>query len=696
MKVRIINILIRRQKGLLITGILLLACIIGFTKIPSIDGELTGFNMKESEYYQNGLDIANQFGSTTFIQVNIEPSIEDASTVIKSLQKLNEDIHKAFPTSRVESIHKAKRLLKIGDSSNLNIYKVLKRSAELPVVKDVISKDRKSFLMIVFFDSSKNSGIKIDKFDQILEKKYKGLRLKNVMSPYHVENGIAESIVRDMKVVPLLIISLFIALIFIAYRSASALVFTMLIIGVSVLPVFYFLHALEIPLNVITILAIPVLLVLSLADSIHLLTGYRRCKEIMSHDDKLRKVLNRYFVPSIITSLTTASAFLSFLFNDSENIRNFGFITGITVLLAFCMTFSFAPFLLRYVKPKNIDSHYFDRYFKHLTSKRLAYSILLVALFVTSLAFLPSLKFNTNLDSFIPRNTKLRTDHQELIHQYYSQLRIDIMIERQPDQSILEVQTKLIELHKNIESLNDVGRVSSLKDQIEFKSQYGSLSGFIKFPSENNPFVSNDKRFFRIDIRLKDAKNLIDVEKKVRKLAHNKGLKCITYSNGLLINETNSNTADSLFRSLLVSFIFIFGLILTMTRSLLFTSAAILANLIPLSSLVLIFCLFELDLNLLTSVTSIVCLGLIVDDTIHVLYRKVILGAQLEEVSFGIITTSLILFFGFLALTMSSFVPSRVFGATSALVYIVTVITDLTLLPYLLDNIQRIKERTSN
>ena len=312
------------------------------------------------------------------------------------------------------------------------------------------------------------------------------------------------------------------------------------------------------------------------------------------------------------------------------------------------------------------------------------------------MAFLPSLKFNTNLDSFIPRNTKLRTDQQELIHQYYSQLRIEVMIERKAGQSIRDVQIKLNDLHRNIESMNDVGRVSSIKNQIDFKAQYGSLSGFVKFPTKNNPFVSSDKHFYRVDIRLKDAKHLIAVEKKVRKLAQNIGLKCITYSNGLLINETNSNTADSLFRSLLFSCIFIFGLILSMTRSILFTSAALIANLIPLSSLVLIFCIFKLDLNLLTSITSIVCLGLIVDDTIHVLYRKVILGSKLEEVSFGIITTSLILFFGFLALTMSSFVPSRVFGATSALVFMVTVITDLTLLPYLLDNIKLLKERRSN
>ena len=54
MKEALINILIRRQKALLIAGMLLLFCIMALTKIPTVDGELTGFNMDESEYYQNG------------------------------------------------------------------------------------------------------------------------------------------------------------------------------------------------------------------------------------------------------------------------------------------------------------------------------------------------------------------------------------------------------------------------------------------------------------------------------------------------------------------------------------------------------------------------------------------------------------------------------------------------------------------
>ena len=694
MKNKFIGIIIEKQRLLLVSASLILLYLGIFTQIPEVDGELTGFNMDESKYYQNGIDIAEKFGSTTFIQVNIEPTVQDASTVIKSLEKLDEDITDNITGARVESIHKAKKLLKFEESSDVSIKSLLDKSTQLPIVKQIISKDKKSFLCIVFFNINQSS-FQVDQINQILEKEYQGLRFKNVMSPYHVEKAIASSIVKDMKVIPGIIILLFASLIMIAYRSLSALVFTMIIIGVSVFPVFYFFSMLQIPLNIITILSIPVLLVLSLADSIHLLTGYRNCNKEITHNEKLKVILKRYFVPSLITSLTTAVAFLSFLFNDAENIQDFGLITAITVLLAFCITYMTAPFLLRYVKPKNIHSHSFNRWFHHLTKNRAAYSILLSFLFIVAIVFLPKLKFNTNLDSFIPRNTKLRIDQQELIKQYYSQLRLEVMVERTDNQPIIDLQMKLRKLHQNIESMNEVGSVNSIKDQIDFKAQYGALSGFVKFPKKNNPFVSEDQRFYRLDIRLKDAKDLTKVDKNIRILAKNYALKNYTYSNGLLINETNSNTADSLFKSLLFSFVFIFGLILSMTRSILYTLAALIANLVPLSSLVLIFYLFKLDLNLLTSVTSVVCLGLIVDDTIHVLYRKIIIGSKLEELSFGIIATSLILFFGFITLALSSFVPSKIFGITSALVFIVTVITDLTLLPYFLDKISLLKKSKS-
>ena len=143
--------------------------------------------------------------------------------------------------------------------------------------------------------------------------------------------------------------------------------------------------------------------------------------------------------------------------------------------------------------------------------------------------------------------------------------------------------------------------------------------------------------------------------------------------------------AKSLFLSLLFSFVFIFLCFFLLTKSLIITLVSIIANVIPLSFIAIIFYFGQLDLNILTAITTVVCLGVIVDDTMHLIYRKQILKRDDDELGEGILTTSIILIIGFLTFLLSSFEPCQTFGYVSALIFLTTMIADLTILPFLLD-----------
>lgn len=682
----IYDILIHRQKLLIVAGIAMLTILAAFTRIPEIDGRLTGFNFEVTGYYKDGVAIAEEFGATKFIQLNLVPENVSIGEVISTLEKLDSALSNEFKGMRIRSLHDSGKLLKISDKSKEPVSDVLKRAAGLPLVKDLVARDTSAFLFIAFIDDEKAFDVK--QFDSIVKSTLtENIKNYNTLSPFHVEEAIADSIRRDIVVLSAVIMAFFVLLISLIYRSFAALVFAMVIIGVCLFPIAALLYIFDIPLNLITVLTVPVVLVLSLADAIHLLTGYRSVIHLDKYEDRLQYVLKRYFVPSLFTSLTTAVAFFSFYFNDSENIRNFGFLTGVSVLLAFVMTYIFGPFLLRYVRPARNENHFLNRIYRHLEKYRVGYSIGFGIMLVSSLFFVSSIRFNTNTDTFIPRKTQLRIDQQELTSQYYSQLRLELVLIKKQSLSSRDLQNMTVDLHKKLERLSEVGRVSSVKDQLDYKSRFGALSGFIRFPSKDNPYYNQSKNAFRLDIRLKDAADLKKVEADIRSLLLNYQDKVDVklFSNGLLIDEVNSRVAESLLYSMLFSCLFITLLILLMTRSVVQALITVIANIAPLSAVVLIFTGFGLDMNLLTAITAVVCVGLIVDDTIHVLYRKLILKTELDELSFGVITTSLILFGGFLSFALSSFVPSQTFGVICAVIFILTVISDLTLLPYLID-----------
>lgn len=680
MKGRIIKILIQYPKWMLSIALLLLIGMAAFVQKPETSGQFTGFSTEDSEYYKTAVEITNKFGSMRFIQMSIHPKKTSANEVFESLELIEEDLLEQYPNSKVNSIHQPN--LYINTSSNTSIQDVLKKSAEVPILEKLISTDKSAFLMVLFVDEKDE--VDVDLLAALLDKKHQGIESISCFSPFHVEHVIVEAINKDLKVLTLIIISFFTLFLLFIYRSFSAVAFAMILIGISLFPALFLFSVLGLPLNLITVLVLPVILVLALADVIHLLTGLSNEDTSKPYNEKLQSLFNKYLTPSFITSLTTSVAFFSFLLNDADNIQNFGLITAINVLISFLLTYLTAPFLLKFVKIKSTKSSRLTGLTSFLLAKRKPFSFVLGVIFIISVFFIPKLQFNMDSRAFIPNNTDVSEDRLDIKNNYYSYTSIELLV--QGSAGSVKMKETVIDLHNKIRELPEVSAVTSIKDQDDFKKQFGSLSGLVRFSRKNNPYVTQNLDAYRIDIRVEEVYSIKRVEQAILKLldenAYQEEIK-IT-SSSLLMDEVNTKVATSLFRSLLFSGIFIILLIFMMTKSIFSTVVSIAANVVPLSFIALIFYLFSLDLNLLTAITSVVCMGLIVDDTIHVLYRSEVLKKDLNELGFGILTTSMILFGGFMSFAFSSFKPSQIFGVVSAVIFIVTVICDLTLLPYLL------------
>lgn len=123
--------------------------------------------------------------------------------------------------------------------------------------------------------------------------------------------------------------------------------------GTSIWMTFCLYHLFGYQITVITVLALPIVLVLSLSDAIHLLSG-------LSHEKDIESLLSKFIAPSLYSSATTAVAFFSFSFSDSPFIQQLGVLTGVALILEFLFSFAIAPILLTRVKinaqpPKLLD-----------------------------------------------------------------------------------------------------------------------------------------------------------------------------------------------------------------------------------------------------------------------------------------------------------------------------------------------------
>jgi len=146
-----------------------------------------------------------------------------------------------------------------------------------------------------------------------------------------------------------------------------------------------------------------ILLGISLDYALHILTHYK-------NNNNLSKLYKEVTIPILMSSTTTAVAFLCLLFVKSEALNDLGIFAAISVIVASLIALILIPLL--YVVPKKISAvkeTFLDRIAGIEFHKNIPLVILIAGLFVVSLFYFTKVKFNNNLSSinFEPKEIKL-------------------------------------------------------------------------------------------------------------------------------------------------------------------------------------------------------------------------------------------------------------------------------------------------
>ena len=456
-------------------------------------------------------------------------------------------------------------------------------------------------------------------------------------------------------------------------------------ISISLL-VFYFLN---VQVNLISLLVFPIVLILALSDSIHLLTGFVKFKHIENREKRTEKVIANYFIPSFFSSLTTAAAFLSFyFFNDSVFIQQFGMITSIALMLEFIIVFSIAPFLLTRLHIKKINDYNINMLSNFLFKNKKTISVGLILVLITSLTLVNKLSVRTSTDIFFPVNSEISHVRNRLMDKYYSTIKLDILLtnkDKKKNNQIIE--NYIIELNKKFENEALIVNTSSSLDKFYFKTRYGVKANLFNFLGNGNPYYDEKTNTQRIELKFKSAQDVVDFSNgKLLEIINDSPKEInISYSSmGLLLNEMNNSITTSLIKSLLSSGLVIFLIILIMTKSIFASLLSLLPNLIPLGFIIIIYYVFNININVITALTAVISIGLLDDDTVHILYRKFWLKKPMEELSFSILSSAIILTICFAFFMTSSFKPIVAFGWVSSLIFIIGIISEMTLMQLIL------------
>ena len=268
-------------------------------------------------------------------------------------------------------------------------------------------------------------------------------------------------------------------------------------------------------------------------------------------------------------------------------------------------------------------------------------------------------------------------------------------------------------IHEYLNSRKEIGKVQSIKSLINLANLINKqplslfeLSVLYEEVPDNYkerliyPYLLVDNNMARITARVRDSgninrKQLIEDIKSFIDLNKNSSLDSYRI-NGLLV--LYNNMLDSLFSSQIKSLGFVIGLIflmfLILFKSFKLSLIGIIPNIFASSMILGIIGYLSIPLDIMTITIAAITIGIAVDNTIHYLYRykefnkrnSMIDSIKYTNSSAGlaVLTTSITIALGFSTLSLSSFIPTVIFGIFTSMAMIFAMIGVLLFLPSLL------------
>ncbi|SIO95963.1 efflux RND transporter permease subunit [Vibrio spartinae] len=475
-----------------------------------------------------------------------------------------------------------------------------------------------------------------------------------------------------------------------------------------------------------------IILTMAVADCIHYLQGY---KHVLNKGEEklvaLKQSMEKHRLPIILTSLTTAVGFLSMNFSDSPPFNDLGNITAMGVIAAMLLTLFFIPAMLVILpsrRSKEFKHQRLDKPLEAIARWAMVKPGMKIALVVIVSGVIAANLVRNDIDdtlfeyfdeSYAVRQANdftyanltgvasiqyaIRPEKGELVTSPSFLNKLDQFVQQaRKTEGVYHIQS-LTDIMKRLNSSlhNDKAGAYRLATDPELSAQTLLLYDMsLPYGLNLSNQVALDKKELRITVTAKkmSSNDLIALESTLRsqllrvfpKSSVSPGVSAdIMFAHIGYSNNISMLTASA---AALLVISFLIGLIL---RSVRLGVISILPNILPASIAFGLWGMTIGEVGLSLSVIASMTLGIVVDDTIHLLYRyhslrkggeseeKSIVGA-VKETGVAVIGTSIVLSAGFFVLASSSFKMNADMGLMTAITIIVALILDLLLVPALL------------
>ena len=523
---------------------------------------------------------------------------------------------------------------------------------------------------------------------------------------------------------------------FFFFRSFRATFITLFVVMIGVVWAFGFIGWFGYEITVLSALIPPLIIVIGVPNAVFLINKYQQ--EIKKHGQQakaLQRVITKIGNATLMTNITTASGFATFVFVDSKLLREFGILASVNIISIFVLALLIVPVLysfmplpkkkhLSHLETKWIENvvNWMEKMVKH---RRITVYIATVIIIITSIIGVYKIRVSGSLIEDMPKSMEFYKDIKFFEKEFGGIMPLEILIDTKKDKGVmkLSVLKKMDKINEAIASFPELSKPISVVNLVKYSKQAyykgnpkyyqlptGQEQSYIFAYTKNSnsdasmlkTFVDSTGRYARITTFMKDiGTDKMDVIQKRLKAVIDKEFPSEEYSvsitgKALVFIKGTNFLITNLVISLSLAILLIALFMAWMFRSPQMILISLIPNILPLLITAGLMGYFNIPIKPSTILVFSIAFGISVDDTIHFLakYRQELLASKwkvkpsvykaLRETGVSMFYTSIVLFFGFLVFTLSSFGGTIALGGLVSVTLLLAMVSNLILLPSLL------------
>ncbi len=624
--------------------------------------------------------------------------------------------------------------------------------AELDSLKNIVNSlpfyrgmlynsEKDAYLMAITLDKNKLNNVSrvalVLKIKDIVDHYFASKKIQVHYSglPY-IRTITSEKIKSELLFFIVLSLLISIIILILLFRSARVIFSSLIIVAISLVFTMGFMGLMGFKISILTGIIPSLLVIIAIENCIYLINKYHW--EYKIHGNKVKalsRIIKRIGFATLMTNLTTATGFATFIFTSNVMLKEFGIVSSINVMVEYLFSLILIPVIFSFLRPPT------QKQLLHLESKRLGFIIDLiksivfvrrkivyvvtVIVVVVCIFGIYRMKTSGKLVDDLKTNDPVYTDLKFFENNFKGVMPFEISIDTRKKNGVLKLSTvkKIQQLEGELDSFPYFSEPLSVAELVKFSKQayYNGKEEYYKLPTDIekdfilsylqvkikdrknilHSFLDSTKRYTRISVQMADvgSKEMRMIQEKLKpridSIFDPAKFNVVVTGNSVVYTKGTDFLIDNLWESVLIGIVLISIIVAIVFSSWSMVIVAMICNLIPLLLTAAIMGFGGIPVKPSTLIVFSVALGISIDAALLFLskYRfelkqtggaiKLSVASSLEETGISMIYTSFVLVLGFAIFILSGFGGTQALGMLISITLFLSLFFNIIVLPSL-------------